>query len=508
MMRMNKVVKNAGASSVTQIINIIINFILPPLIIGTYGSQINGLVLTVKQILAYISLVGAGISIATTQSLYKPIAEKDYEKTSGMFNAASSMFSKAGYIFALIALITAFVYPFFLRDSIDYYLVVMIIIVMSIEGISEFFVVGKSRTLLFADQKSYVTSIIQAIGLVLSFIFAFLLIKANVSIVLVQLASSLVFMVRVVLLTWYIKKHYKYLNSQITPIKSAIKKRNDAFIHQITGLVVLGSQAMVLSVFVGLEAASIYAVYNVIFAGLHSICAQLVNSVAPFLGRSLALGENRKLLKQFNNVEFLYTSLLSLFYSVCIVMIIPFISIYVGEISDVKYTYYGVAVLFVLVSFLNAFRLPAQAAINIAGHFKETRWRAIIEAVICIVLQLLFVNIWGIYGVLIGTAIALSWRAIDIVIYSNKYIISQNSKTSFIRGLKVIIVMLMLMVIEEKFLHVNVTGYFEWIYWAVVYSIISILIIFLVNILLERKMLFNTILYIYNTMNKKPKKLT
>lgn len=79
-MKLRKVAKNAGASFITQIVNIITNFILPPLLIATYGSQINGLVTTIKQLMSYIKLVGAGISVATTHSLYKPIAKQDHKK--------------------------------------------------------------------------------------------------------------------------------------------------------------------------------------------------------------------------------------------------------------------------------------------------------------------------------------------------------------------------------------------------------------------------------------------
>lgn len=486
-MALNKVMKNAGASSITQIINIVINFILPPLIIGTYGSQINGLVLTIKQILSYISLVGAGIAVAITHSLYKPIAEKDYKTASGVFNAASTMFKKAGFVFTFIALLTALIYPFFLKENLDYSLVLMLIIVMSIEGMSEFFVVGKYRSLLFADQKSYVVSLIQVVGLILSFIFAYILIKAEVNIVVVQFAYSLVFLVRLILLSWYVKNHYKYLDSHIDPIQTAVKKRNDAFIHQITGLVVLGSQAVVLSVFVGLEAASIYAVYNIVFSGLHSIFAQLINSVAPFLGKSQALGESNKLKNQFNKLEFIFNLIISFVYSVSAVMIVPFITIYVGPVSDIEYANFGVAFLFVLNSFLNSLRLPAQAIINVAGHFKETRNRAIIEATVCIILQLTLVKFLGIYGVLIGTAVALSWRSVDIILYSNKYIIMQESRISIVRGLKVVFITIILFLVSYELLEFTIVSYLDWIYWSSIHALISVAITLLINLIFDKK---------------------
>ncbi|RSK33698.1 lipopolysaccharide biosynthesis protein [Bhargavaea beijingensis] len=488
---MKKVAKNIGASFLNQMVNIITNFILPPLIIGTYGSQVNGLVTTIKQLMSYIRLVGAGISIATNHSLYKPLADKDYHRTSGMLNAANSMFNKAGTLFTVLALITSFIYPTFIKGTLDYTLVVILIIVMSIEGASEFFVVGKYKSLLYADQKSYITSLVQTFGIVLSFIFTYILILQQANIVLVLLAASLLYVVRIVFLTTYVRRNYSYLNPKTPPIMSAVEKRNDAFIHQLTGLAILSSQAIVLSIFVGLEAASLYAVYNVVFSGLYSICSQVVSSVAPFLGRTKALDNNIKLRKQFNLVEFSYNLVMSYIYSVCTIMIIPFITIYVGN-ADINYIDYGVASLFLLFSFFNTIRLPAQYMISVAGHFKETKIKAVIEASISIVLQVVLVNFYGIYGVLIGTAIAIGWRCFDIILYTNKYIISQANKLSLIRMVKIPVVTLILIIINYAFINNEVTTFREWFLLALINSFYSIMTIVLVNIIIERKMFFKT----------------
>lgn len=74
---MKKVLKNIMASALPQIMNIITNLILPSLIILKFGSEINGLVSSIKSIVSYISIVGAGIATATTQALYEPVAKKD-----------------------------------------------------------------------------------------------------------------------------------------------------------------------------------------------------------------------------------------------------------------------------------------------------------------------------------------------------------------------------------------------------------------------------------------------
>ena len=153
---MNKAIKNLFSSSLPQGVNIISSLILPTLIISVYGSEINGLISTTRVILGYIALVGAGISVAVTQSLYEPVAKKDVPVVKGMLHAADKMFNHYGRIYVIITLLVASIYPFFIKNMDSYLMVSLLLIVMSIAGASEFFIVGYCRTLLYANQKVYV----------------------------------------------------------------------------------------------------------------------------------------------------------------------------------------------------------------------------------------------------------------------------------------------------------------------------------------------------------------
>ena len=159
---MKKILKNIFASALPQIMNIITNLILPSMIIMRFGSEINGLISSIKVIISYVSIIGAGIATATTQKLYKPVAQKDINTVKGMINASNKMFNKFGFMYCIIVLIVAIVYPLCLETNIEYITVVLLMLVMSISGASEFFAVGRCRSLLYADQKTYVCTIVQA----------------------------------------------------------------------------------------------------------------------------------------------------------------------------------------------------------------------------------------------------------------------------------------------------------------------------------------------------------
>lgn len=107
----------------------IIGLLIPRLFIISYGSEINGLQSSVSQIFAYISLIEAGIGEATLQSLFKPIAQKDYKKANAILSATTYYYNKIGIIYFIILTIVSFCYSYVVSvKSISYFTVVGYII--------------------------------------------------------------------------------------------------------------------------------------------------------------------------------------------------------------------------------------------------------------------------------------------------------------------------------------------------------------------------------------------
>ncbi len=474
--------KNVVASALPQVANIISNLILPTLIIVAYGSSINGLTSTIKQIISYVSLIGMGIAVATTQSLYAPVAKNDIKTVCGMLKAADKMFNRSGTAYTIIVLIVSFIYPLFVIGDVNYITMVGLMIVMSVSGASEFFVVGRCRSLLYAHQKVYISSIIQAVSIILSLGCALVLIKLNYGIIVVQLSISGVYIFRAIGLELYVRKNYSEYRDykQYKPIDKAVEKRNDALIHQITGLISTGSQSIVLSVIVGLEAASVFAVYNIVFSGLLSVCSNINTAITPFLGRTIAVGDIIKVKKQFNILEFCFFNISAFIFAVCSVMIIPFISLYTRG-ADINYIDPLMALFFVIYSTCNVLRLPGQAIINASGSFKETRWRAIIEASSCLVLSIIFTLIWGRIGVLVGTSFSMAWRCIDIIVYANSNILNQSNKKSLFRLVRSFAVIFIIWYLFRQ-LDVTLTTYIQWVCYSLLVAIITIFIM-LINVM-------------------------
>ena len=87
-----------------EVMLILFGLIVPKLIIGTYGSEVNGLTSTVTHTLSILNLLQAGAVGASIFQMYKPVAEKDYLQVSRVIEASKRYFRKIGLVFLLLVL--------------------------------------------------------------------------------------------------------------------------------------------------------------------------------------------------------------------------------------------------------------------------------------------------------------------------------------------------------------------------------------------------------------------
>lgn len=79
-MRKKKLLYNTITSFANQFITIICGFILPRLLLTTYGSEVNGLVSSITQFLSVISFMQLGVGAVIQSTLYEPLAKKIVKK--------------------------------------------------------------------------------------------------------------------------------------------------------------------------------------------------------------------------------------------------------------------------------------------------------------------------------------------------------------------------------------------------------------------------------------------
>ena len=503
-MRSKKAVINIITTLGLQVIAIVYGFIVPKIIITSFGSSVNGLVSSITQFLAYISLLESGIGPVIKASLYKPIANKNKKEISDVLKASEKFFKTISFIFIIYLLILAFVYPLIVSSEFGYFYTLSLVIIISIITFAEYYFGMTYKLYLQAEQKTYIISIIQIVTYILSIIIIVILAKLNCSIHLIKLISGFIFVLRPILQCIYVKKKYQ-INIMLADKNYHLKNKWDGLAQHIASVIHNNTDITILTIFTNLVEVSVYSVYYLVIKGINSLMQSFAGGIDASFGDMIAKKEYDNLNRKFNIYEVFYFTIATIIYTCSIILIVPFVSVYTKKIVDANYIRPLFGTLLVLSEFLWAIRLPYSSITLAAGHFKETRKGAWIEAITNIVVSVILVFKYGIIGVVIGTLLAMLIRTVEFVYHTNKYILNRSAFES-IKKILVIIIEVLLIVFLSKYLpKINVVSYLTWIEYALLVGLLAVIVVLSVNIIIYKKEFKEMINIIKNIFKKKEK---
>lgn len=486
-MRSKKAVKNIIASIFLQIVAIICGLIVPRAIIRTFGSNVNGLISSITQFLGYITLLEAGIGPVIKAALYKPIAQKDKIQIEKILKASQRFFRVISVMFILYIIALCIIYPLIVSTEFETGYTVSLILIIAISTFAEYFFGMVYKLYLQAEQKTYITSVIQILTTILNAVCVILLIRLGFDIQVVKLISAVIFVFRPILQNIYVKKKYN-INLKKVKEKYYLKQKWDGLAQHVASVVHNNTDVAILTIFTNTAEVSVYAVYIFIINGIKNMVQALTGGIDASFGDMIAKGERRNLNRSFKTYELFYITLITIIYSISIVMIVPFVKIYTNGITDIDYYRPIFAGIIVLAELVWSIRQPYNDLVKAAGRFKETNTGAWIEAAVNLIISIMLVLKLGMIGVAIGTLIAMTIRTMEFMYHTSKYILKRNQIENVKRVVILIVEIIVLVPIGfliGRFIEVN--SYVSWIVLAVIVGVISILGVGTVNGIIYRK---------------------
>ncbi|MCL1843559.1 MAG: polysaccharide biosynthesis C-terminal domain-containing protein [Defluviitaleaceae bacterium] len=465
-MRAKKAAFNSIANLIHEFAVIVSGLILPRLVLTHFGSGYNGVIASVGQFIGYISLLAAGVTGVTRAALYKPLAEKDTQKISGIMRATEIFMRKVAIFFLFILLGIAVFYPMLVGDDFDRLFVATLSLIMGIGTFVRYFFGITYNTLLSADQRKYVSTLCHTVTIFLNLACAAALILAGFEIRVIKFASSLVFAINPLFIYIYVKKRYKLIRN-IEPDNVAINQRWDAFAQKLANFARSNIDIIILTAFLGIMEVSVYVVYFMIIRMVRVIVRSLAGAgmEAPF-GNMIAKGEHKSLKKGLRVYEFILYSASAAMFVCTAILIVPFVMAYTTGVYDVDYYRPMFAIVACTAEFFNTARVPAQTLVGAAGHYKQTRNGAIVEVIINIIASLIFVHIFGLVGVAMGSLCALLFRTLQLHAYASKHI-AKRSFWVFVQKISVAGLSALLIVLLVQLLPgMGTQSLFSWFLYA------------------------------------------
>ena len=479
-----KSAKNILLSFLSQTITMAFSLIVPRLFITVFGSEVNGFFSTVTQLYSYLEILRAGVGMAAIQALYGPIVQKDESQISKIISTSKKYFNKLGFVYLGATAILAIGFMLFGNVNLNKYDVLLIVIMQGVAGWLSFAQINWFVDLLRAEGKNYIFVAIQMTGIILTRIAEIILIYKTQNPVLVKSASLFFIFLEYIAFVIYRKKYYNRFNFNDETNMSLLKNRKSYLTFHISSLICTNTDIVILTLFCGYQISSVYSVYFLIVSGVNAIINTVYSSTAFLLGHSYQRGID-VFRKTHDTYYLVYLTLTTALFSVCYVLMIPFIELYTLDVQDVNYIYKYLPLLFCVIQILTCGKNVGDITINVGGLAKKVVWRAILEATINLVVSLVMVRFAGIYGVLIGTIIALSYRMIDILIFSNRNVLRRSPTKNLFMLITNLLLFLLIVIINRRFTFI-IVSYWQFFKYALIISPIILILFFAVEFLLFR----------------------
>lgn len=405
-MRTLNSIKNVIVALLCNTTALVFNFVSQSIFISYLGIEYSGLNGVFTNIISMLSIVELGLGTIIIYHLYKPIAEGDKEYIKVLMNFYLKTYRIIACIIFFLGLTLMPFIPFFVDSKMINENIYIVYGLFLFEAVVSYLIAYK-RSLIYANQKNRVVDLIHILYiLILNGLQIFFLITFK-NFVVYLIIKILCRILENVLINYFANRLYPYLKEKCTKsldknVKVEILRMvKGQLYHQIGGNIVLSTDSIIISSFLGLTTAGIYTNYTIISKAANTILSQVFNAMTASVGDLLVEKDSErayKTYKKINLLNFYLFSLTSLGMYFCINL---FIKLWLGNDFFILSSQW--VLLFSFNYYLQGMRRTLQVFASAGGICFENRYVPIIEAIINLCVSLFLVQYFGLIGVVLGT---------------------------------------------------------------------------------------------------------
>lgn len=472
-----KLISGSAIQISNLLLEIIIGFLLLPFLIENLSTQIYGLWILVMSIVSFLGLMTLGLSSAVQRFLSIEISAKKYDEYHKTISSSIFVFAALGMLCVVISyIISVFAANFVSQESLinDFQtLIVLLGCNIAIKFFSTPF-----RAALTAEFKFIIVSIIDILTLliktmltivfiyyemgVVSLGFAMIIGEASGNIMLAVIASNKL---------KAFKFDIKRLNT--TKIIELFKYSINSFISSLGDMLRFPIDNILISSFIGLSYVTIYSIPVRLLSYANAFIMQSLSVLQPVFAKLHAEDETEELKNKFTFANHLSFCLGGLLASGLFIFGGNFIDLWIEQYEEIN-----VLIIILPVTLLVGIsQQPAIMVLYAINKHKYYAYQNIIESVFHIILSLIFLQFWGIYGVAIGTVLPM---VIGRILFLPKYVCKQISYP-LTKYYKTYFKSLLLSIITPVVATLTFTPNFNWLeilFAALAYTLIYVICFF------------------------------
>lgn len=475
--RTRNVTINASIGLISQIIKILIDFILRTIFIKQLGSEylgVNGLFTNILTILSFAEL---GIGNAIIFSMYKEIANNNTKKIKTLMLLYKKTYITIGTIILLVGLlITPFItYIINGVPNIKEDIYLLYILFLTNTAVSYFFAYKKA--IISAHQKEYIINIYRLIIEIIRVTLQIIILILTKNFILYLIIQILCTLSDNIILSFKADKMFPYLKDknveklEKTEQKKIFSNVKSLVMYKFGSIMLNGTDNIIISKMLGLVTVGIISNYNLLILTVTALVSSALNGFTASIGNLNTESNAKKQEKIFNQL-FLISVWIYGFCSIAFISLSnDFITIWIGP-------NYKLSILPILAIglhlYVNGVQFAGYTYRNTMGLFNKGKYCPIIAAFLNIILSIILCYKIGLTGILLATSISrlvtTTWYDIYMV-YKHK--LNKSPISFYIKYIRYFIITIIIGIINYKILtYINSSNIFYFMIKALVCTII------------------------------------
>ena len=407
--RSKNTARNLIFGTVAKIYGIAIPFVMRTLLIYTLGMAYTGLNSLFTSVLSVLNLAELGVGSAMTFSMYKPIAEDDTASVCALMRLYKIYYRVIGLVILIAGAAITPALPFFVKKDVPADINIYVLYAINLmTTVLTYWLFAYKNCILYAHQRNDIGNKIGlVIGTVKYGLQAVVLVafKNYYAYIMVALLLGIVSNIVTAIVSDKLYPQYKAKGKLPKEQVQIINRRvRDLFTSRIGAIVVDSADTIVISAFLGLTALAQYQNYFFILSSVFGFVSLVTDSALAGIGNSIVTESSEKNFNDLKKFAFII-SWMSSFCVCCLAcMYQPFIELWVKKENLLSY---GMVILFCVYFFVKQINSLLNLYKDASGIWHEDRFRPLVTAGANLVMNLIMVQFWGLYGILLSTVLSM-----------------------------------------------------------------------------------------------------
>lgn len=407
--RTKNATRNIFFGMALKIYQILVPFLMRTAMIYLLGVEYLGLDSLFTSILSVLNLAELGIGSAMVYSMYRPIIRDDGKTICALMNLYKLYYRIIGAVVLAGGLILCPFLPKLIASDLPSNVNLYVLYLLNLgTTVLSYWLFAYKNCLLQAHQRSDVISKVSLLVHTARYILQFVLLFVTHNYyfyLIVSLASQAAVNIFTAVAANRMYPNYQPDGKLDENTKKDINHRiRDLFTAKIGAVVVDSVDTIVISAFLGLTVLAIYQNYFYILTAITGMINVIMTSCLAGIGNSIATESREKNYSDLKTFTFLIVWLGGLCTALLLTLFQPFVELWVGK----EYMFeFSAVICFCVYFFLKQINTLLNLYKDAAGMWHEDRFRPLVTAAANLTMNLIMVQFWGIYGILLSTVLSM-----------------------------------------------------------------------------------------------------